>query len=508
MAATAAKAEISLAKTCKKLGITEEGKRWLDLCLDPFKDMNMPTAGLPDTIELPSVVETIHDTVNISVPSSAGAGLWDCNIFLDQLYSAVDVYSTNAFNSEHILARVGQTLTGTRGGVQIRSGPAGTALSQNFSAAPLNLKPDVFAGADIRLIGIGLEVHNTTAEINKQGSVVAWRSPEADEEPALVTLINDNTGTTPCVSTTVLSCFLADPPATAGEAIDLPGSLQWEAKDGVYIVPVMTQPTVLPDSHRPFMPVGSDTTTALIYTPQILAGGVANVQYSTARNLKLPFGMAGCFFTGLSNSTTLQLNLTYYVEVFPNKLNVLRRIAQPSPPNDAMALQLYGKIQESLPVACQVSDNFIGAFIAGVARVASTVVRALPAVGRALGAGSQLISALNGDGFMNHNEVNRVIAQPSQQSALVISQPTRRIVQAPEIVYPQATNNKQIVVYQKPPQRQEVLYVQESVSQNTGVTQQATRKAKKRKRKAINTAIDQAIESGIRDGNRWIENKK
>jgi len=492
MASIAAKAEMSLSKTCKKLGITLEGKRWLDLALDPFKDLNMPTNGFPDAVEIPSVVETIHDSIVVTVPGSVAAGNnWDCNIFVDQLYSSLPVYVTSrAFSS--VYSATGQTLLGSRGGVQVRKGPANSPLTQTQSADSISLKSDVLPNADVRLIGIGLEIHNTTQELKKQGAIICYRVPNSVSKTAIATLTKDN-GTSGCQPTANPLLRLTEPPLTASQAIDFPQSRQWEAKDGAYIVPTLVEPTIPVLPPEKIFAEGDDGTS--IYAPQILSVGAASLMYMDTTNLVSPFSLSGCFLSGLSYETSLQVNLTYYVEIFPNKDNVLRRLAQPSPSTDTAALALYGQIIDRLPVGCEVSDNFLGAFMSGVARVAGMATRYLPQIGRVIGAGMEVANVVSS--AMNPLEVQRnplyqtgISGRPIEVTTITREAPRNQPNN-------QNNNNRQIIPYVQT----ERIIRRETTTQNNGPRQARTRIAKQKHRDHISIAANP-------NGNKWIDNKK
>lgn len=506
MAEKAAKAEISLAKTCRRLGITQEGKNWLDLALDPFKDLNMPVNGFPDDVETPSVVETIHDSFVVTVPATVAAGNnWDANIFVDQLYNLEPMYLTGV-SQDNIFGLTGQTLQGSRGGIQVRSGPANSQLNQTTAAAGLGLKSDVLPNADIRLVGIGLEIHNTTQELKKQGAIVCYRIPTSTNSTGVATVVLDYTGNVASTPAAYPLVELAQPPSSASQAIDLPGSLQWEAKDGAYIVPTLTEPIIPVEEQKRMGIKFYDSDVVGTYFNQILQYGTAKQMYIANKNLMSPFSLSGCFLSGLSYETSLQVNLTYYVEIFPDKTNLLRRLAKPSPASDAQAMALYGHIVDSLPVGCQVSDNFIGAFIAGVSRIAQTAIRVLPQVGRAINTGFQVVNALN-DGFKgmdmerSNNPLGGSLTGPVQNSnrpphlntQLIPRQEVRRneLAMIPYVETRKVTTD--------------TIRSNQSVHMNNGLTEKKSQRAAKRHRKALAEA---ANKPNTRNGNRWIENHK
>jgi len=511
MTEKAAKAERSLANTCAKLGITETGKRWLDLCLDPFKDLNMPTAGYPDAVTIPSVVQTIHDSYSVAVPASVAAGAnWDCNVFLDQLYNTQELNSVPFNPAVNLATRAGQGIVAyKRGGLVVRSGPAGSALAISSTTFGADLKQDVLNEGDTRLIGIGMEIHNTTGELYKQGALVCYRVPDAPVSDLTINLLEDY-GLTACTPLAMPGVFLTDVPSTASEAIDLPGSLQWEAKDGAYIVPILTSPVNYPSEPEPLLPIEKEGSN--YYLPTLTSIGVQRViqPFDDVSNLIHGFSTSGVYLTGLSYQTTLQVNLTYYVEVFPKITSVLRRSVQPAPGLDAKALDLYAHIVSHLPCGVEVNDNFLGAFIAGIARIASTVGRVVPTVMRGLGAVSDVANVIQGLGSSDagsrslramRREDNAI--EEVNSPAIIRDMNRAAIVpRAGPVVSDLITRNGKEIVTQV--NRSGVTRTEfvPSVNRNNGPSSVRTQKARDKK----NRIIDNATKGYA--GNRWIDNPK
>jgi hypothetical protein len=382
-------AERAISSICRQLDITRKGKLWLDRALDPFKDIGDDVAGYPDSVLTPSVIETVHDELAVSAP---GAVNWDCNIFLDQLYSQVDLQVTTSSAAYSFNSTAQGAQNYKRGGVVVRSDTAGNTLGMSTSKSGLSLKSDVFTDADARVVGIGLEVHNTTAPINKQGAVTLWQVPDLPDSIPTV-LIEDSA--TACLPNTYSGCYLIEPPTTASAAIDLPGSVEWEAKEGGYVVSRMVDPENQPKGLQYMVPVVQDGTNS--YLPTIKNIGAAKLKYTDHLNQAMPWSMTGMYFTGLSPETSLKVLVTYYVEIFPKKSNVLRRLAKPSPAPDANALKLYGEIIAKLPVGCPVRENGFGGFISSIASIAKTVAPLVKPTLNALAVGSNTFSAIRKD---------------------------------------------------------------------------------------------------------------
>lgn len=512
MTEKAAKAERSLANTCAKLGITETGKRWLDLCLDPFKDLNMPTAGYPDSVTIPSVVQTIHDSYAVSVPASVSSGNnWDANIFIDQLYNNVSLYATPYDSRYQGLFLVGQgTGAYSRGGLLIRSGPAGSPLGIQTQTFGASFKQDVLGEGDVRLIGIGLEIHNTTSDLYKQGALVCYRVPDAPIQQLDINLLYDP-GATSCVPTSQTAVQLIEVPTSASQAIDMPGSIQWEAKDGAYIVPVMSSPTNYPSTPEAIIPLDNDEVSGLTWAPKLTAFGVAKLMVPTddVQNIVHGFSPSGCFLTGLSYQTTLQVNLTYYVEVFPTKSSVLRRSVQPAPGLDAKALDLYAHIIAQMPVGVEVNDNFLGAFISGIAQIARTAGSWLMGNMGNIAQGAQVVSNLASSINTNRGSVPaRITRAVVDEVVEEVNSPAvrREMNRERSVVLSDQVTRKgnEIVVRASPNGITKTEYFPRggNVSRNTSGTVGRTKIAREKK----NRIIDNATKGYA--GNRWIDNPK
>jgi hypothetical protein len=92
---------------------------------------------------------------------------------------------------------------------------------------------------------------------------------------------------------------------------------------------------------------------------------------------------SGAYFTGLSNSTTLQLNAIYYIEKFPTQNETdLVVLAKHSCRSDNIARELYSEIMREMPVGVPQRMNGIGEWFAdavsSAADFVSPVLSAIP----------------------------------------------------------------------------------------------------------------------------------
>jgi len=510
MSKQAAKAEDEINRICQKMGVSTHGKEWLDIALDPCKDMVVPKSGYPDAIAVPSVVQTIHDQLIISRPASVPAGSnWDANVFLDELYSTTNVYTSvnPAINNRSIRQRAGQGSTPfRRGGLVVRSGPSGSPLGYTTTTGGLSLKSDITVEGEVRLVGVGLEIHNTTATIDKQGAVITWRTTDGPEISEVVTVVED-VGVTSCIPSTYQMMHLSTPPLTPGEAIDLPGSLEWEAKDGAYVVPILANPNLDVQEMRNLAVYASEGPDQLF--SQILSTGANRLIYLLNMNAMTGFCMSGAYFVGLSSSTTLQINLTYYVQVFPFETSILRRSVVPSPGEDATARKLYDLIACRLPTGVYADENFLGGFIAGVSKIAANVTKYLPS---AIKIGGALMDVAGDFGMMraekDKQSVNRESLSGSTVSVLENSNKSIVPYTQPRITFNPLNNSS------PQPTKNHDLMIELHKNSNGTVTQYTNvipvRQPRKKRSAKSHEAQNQAIYNAYKgqSGSRWIQKRK
>lgn len=447
----ATQAEARIKQVCDSLGVTEGGRLWLDVALDPFKDLVQRPIGYPDRNMAPSVVQTVHDSIDISAPAGF-TGNWDCNIFLDSLWKTAGLRLTamtlpgiaGGWNS------IGQEVTThNRGGLVVRAAPSGNALNINTTQNNLCLPyvTDVFANdTSARILAIGMEVHNTTSELHKQGSVIVYRvADDFAEYP--ITPFTNSAGST-FNSITYPGIELVDPPQTASIAIDLPGSLQWDAAKGVYVVPIFAQEDNPAQDLRNLIPI--ERTAAGDYLPEISTN--TNIVYmnpNTSQNAKVPITLSGAYFVGLSLESTLTVNLTYYIEQFPSIDSAMKRLAGPSCPEDFEAIELYTKVSRQLPTGVMVNDNFLGAFVSGVSRLIQGAMPYIPRIANFLGGAANALQMFPA----RAEPINSMISNrnPPTQRPSTTTTTTEIIRQIPQPKPLYTKNNQQIVPYNNRP---------------------------------------------------------
>lgn len=384
MTSKAARAEQKIKRVCDELGISEAGHFWLDHAVDPFKDLPRAHSGYPDKCSEPSIVEVVKKTVTVS--SGLGA-IWDMMFFLDNVNQIVNLRQTSISSGEFLTT--GQGVTDfKRGGLIVRKAASGASLdiTTTDNNSCIDIDPLLYTNEECRVISIGIEAHDTTQELKKQGTVVVFKVDQPPDTPDVRTAILDSTPTA-CIPIAVQAQKLVTPPALLSDALDLVGSRQWDAQEGCYIVPTQASDVNLPQGIKKLAPFATEN--ALTYFPQLSTAGAANrITLTGDATTPSVWSMSGAFFSGLDPAATITINFNYIVERFPNRSSSIKRLCYPSPPYDPKAMELYSRVAREMPVGVPVGENGIGDWLAGIANLAAGALSLIPhPIPKAIGAG-------------------------------------------------------------------------------------------------------------------------
>lgn len=374
-----------MAKLVSEKKLSEDGKNWLTLALDPFHDFNHQPAGYPDADGSQTIVSCYQYQRDIAAPAGV-PGNWDCHVFslpVAAQMAGVAMYSSADWSTIYTpVAGVFAPICP----LNIYSNATGTALLPTIpatanashlglpAAGALELESGV-----TRIIGMGFEVTNTTADINKQGAVTVYRMPQYSSDTCNGSYSN-GAGTRVAA---VQYKRWKQAPANIAEVNLLKGTRTWAAEHGVYATCV--QNSVV----NPMAQLGTTTAvfdreegppgvvTQIMATPLTeVIGNVGPALSTFAGTISkfTPFDTTGAYFTGLSNATTLTVKLKVYVERAPCQSEPeMVVLATPSAALDTTALELYSHAISQLPVAVTVGENGMGDWFRGVLNVLKNV---------------------------------------------------------------------------------------------------------------------------------------
>lgn len=405
------------------------GADWLIAAIDPFHDKQLANlTGWPDLESGNSVVRCVKQSVTIARPATVpSTDNWDAHILMwPWLNSGRNLPAQ--FTST--VARSGQNFTynqatpyGPVGGVQAFGMAAGSDLNILQAGTcreigAMDLSNTYTAGAG-RLVGMGFEVHNTTAELNKQGAVCVYRQMANSRSPSTFNGLDGTGAITKLYSLTGIPVRF--PPLNTAQALLVQGSRQWDAKEGCYVVAAFNDAENPAYPIQPMVPIisasgtddleGAVSTSAFNFprTSVALVGESETLDLQSAPNLRVhPVHQSGAIFTGLSPTTTLTINWNVYYESFPglSQLDILP-LARPSCEYDPDALDLFERILQDLPVGVKVIENGLGDwFLGAISDAAKFVSPLLMSSGNPLAMGVGAVTKYIGDTAGNYAKQN------------------------------------------------------------------------------------------------------
>jgi len=380
------RAERRLLNITRRAGVSDDGYNWLETAIDPFHDKFVPLKGYPDTVSASSVVQLIKQSINIQCPAGITTGTWDCHIAslpwvatgqpTATMQAAGIARDASGFITGGITLPGSNTTTGVPyNGLIALSGATGVALdvsaqtSASLTAGQLTL-PNTYWNDSARVIGLGYEVHNTTAELTVQGGCTVYRLPcnPYTNNSASTVFQSGVSGATavPAAWSTVSTPSI---PSSEAQALLLYGSKTWLAKDGCYMVNTFNSTEIAPNCSNTVQPLVYLNTPndATQYVQAPVIPGVTPAVLTPRSLFWSNSNVAGSYFTGLSLSTTLKINYNIDIERFPSPNgNDLAVMATPSPAYDPIALEMYSRTCRELPVGAPVAENGFGDWFSGV----------------------------------------------------------------------------------------------------------------------------------------------
>jgi len=239
------------------------------------------------------------------------------------------------------------------------------------------------------MVGWGIEVINTSPELNKSGMLTAYKVPQRMTRESVY--VRDLTAGNLITGTTQVARFCR-PPKSAAEAALLPHSVSWEAKEGAYVpvsisgvenVPKNSEYLGFDFSDQMFAGAGI----ASFGLGSQLIGAGADVDPKVLVQRFVPFDTVGVFLTNLDPKSTFTIRVKTYFEKFPGTYDdVLLPMCTPSPRYDIHALAVYSELLHDLPIATKSENNANGDWFKSILKLLRSVGQPLlgliPGVGR------------------------------------------------------------------------------------------------------------------------------
>jgi len=417
-------------------GLSEEGKLGLIQLINPIMDFEQRRVGFAGNAdESASVVQCIKRSVTLTAPAGT-VTTWDAHIFNTPMCVPNPLTSATRVGNLNVRPSVPTQTSSPIGPFVCLTTPSGNNLglidaATNAAVVAVNPTycPDVgpitnaagqaasFFGGTSQVIAMGFEIHDTTAEIYKQGTATVYRQPQTPIFDTNMALTCNSLGSV--ASPTSITQFgvatehdISDAPRNVAAAMLLHGSRQWEAKEGAYVVPSLidsTIPVTDVDSvvanvktgiFLDFTLPGAAATTPAeqcstaignvaaggnlnIGTVATLGNGVSQSVVPAPLQKFNNFNTSGVILSNLNANASFVVTTIMYIERYPGPADLaLVVLANPSPKLDLVMMDLYSSIMRELPVACKVADNADGDwFFEGVSALSRFLSPAMMAAG-------------------------------------------------------------------------------------------------------------------------------
>jgi len=353
--------------------ISEGGVAALLAAVDPFHDKPIEhLRGWPDLETGPSTIRHFKQSSTIKAIDDGSSIM----IFSHPILNVQTCLSTTRRNSVIDTVTNGVSTNFTIAPTSIYSLDAAQSQSAILPIAGTvqtshSIPANYFGDGPCRLIGHGIEVHDVTAEIQKQGTLTVFEVPQnvADREAILVRAQTVNAQSYGQTNQDI--CNLMRFPSSLAQIMTYPSTQQWEAKEGAYVVIPFSgheNPALQAGYRTPFvntapssvidLPTAVNTSARAIGT--YASGGVAGEPFIFLANQFAPMHSRGIYLTGLNANPTYTITTNFFFESFPYAESELVSLARPSCPFDPKALALISIIMQQLPVGCPVNENPLG----------------------------------------------------------------------------------------------------------------------------------------------------
>lgn len=335
---------------------------YVSLVTDPYHDYNLRATGYPDGQVLFSSIKRQYGRITISCPFVlATDDTWDFHVFTTPLHYLTDMtgatHSGNVFTASVTPATLGPITVFYKHYL-----PNGTITDSKLVAmGEVVVSNTPQNSSQNRTVSLGFELHNTTAELYKSGSLTVYRTPVIDNNvDGYMTLL----ATTSPHSTTVIASI----PISLDEANMLPNSRTWEASHGAYCIGL----PALDNRLSPYLPTNVCIKGGILES----AYNMVNVTSSTTPTLVRyasysPMACAGVISSRFKDSNQIfALDYRQVLEEVPNaSAKAKLSYASTAPEVDRAFLKIYKNMFNRIPPGTYVSNNASGDWFRSIIRI-------------------------------------------------------------------------------------------------------------------------------------------
>lgn len=356
----------------------------LSTVVDPYCDKLLRSTGYPDGQTTISAIQRFYGRTTISCPFTLTAGqTWDVHVHTTPLHQKVSLRLGSQLGN---IVNYSQT-NRVFGPICIRYNhynAAGSVIaSQYFGLSTNDAVDSSYATLKMtRTVSLGFELHNTTPDLYKQGSLTVYRCNVVDQQFG---------GFTKAVADAELAAIphssrvIASFPGDIAAASQYPNTRTWEASEGVYAValPAPVNPYGLSNFSN-FMMQNIDDVKGLAMRAHAPGFTQSTVTWSPIANV----GVISSRFTDANQSFTLDYR--HVLESVPDPTDIVGvSYACTAPEYNKLFIQLYTLMFNSIPPGVPVGFNDAGEWARRIWKIAKSVlpdlINLLPPTARVIG---------------------------------------------------------------------------------------------------------------------------
>lgn len=395
----------------------------LSLVTDPYHDYNLRATGYPDGRATISAVRRFTARETIMCPFVLQDGdTWSFHAHTTPLHANVRL-------SSYIISGNQLTTSDTTSTSQYY-GPVNVTYFHYRNSALINtitkpLGPDVTTLANKRTlrrtVSLGFEIHNTSAELYKAGSLTVYRAPSTWSSTDLWIKSPSDVG----------SAYLpyhvnniASLPQSISAANLLPNSRTWDAAKGAYCV-------ALPTPDNQFSNIMCSNVLIDVDGKNWGVHPAATEDLDRTLITYSPLACVGVYSSLYADSNqTFTIDMRQITELMPSPQDTVNlQFASTAPQCDVQFLKLYKQMFNQIPPGVHVNKNASGDWFRSIIRIAKDVLPSIlsamphPAFKAMAVPAGQLLTVL--DGKMSPS-LNTQQQRDNKSNVIVVQQPPKR----------------------------------------------------------------------------------
>jgi len=379
--------------------LTQEGKAFVIQRFDPYHDTPIKPTGYPDQYNGFTISRCVKKSITVQQTSGGGPSndTFSFHVYNTPMLEVVTLAQCTNQKGNSVSLPDSPVITQGYGGLTIQlTDVDGNCVYPTPNLADilgqLVLDPQNDLDGTMRVTAMGFEVIDVTAEIYQQGTITVYRQNQPASKPEVLSVDNTVAGSGILREGVISVLGYKFPPANTAEALNIPTTRQWQAREGAYFVadfntdelpmdlPTFTQPAYSDyvddekvnnvDSYD-WIPLWDATITKNI----VASPSFSRAQLGWGRTKHMPINQSGCFVTGAPKQGSYTINAIWYLECAPNGGDPkLLTLATPSPVMDNLCKKYLSQLRHDSPIAVKWQDNYLGEwFVDGVTDVIKKV---------------------------------------------------------------------------------------------------------------------------------------